>query len=284
LAQDWQALAFAAGWDASAWGESASLRSRRRGWRGRLAAAGSDTGTMIKQCYNSISETPPFSWLKSQEVFQFLMLGLDGVGKSTLLYRIKIDGWKTVEIIKDMAHLKRVMGEDGTDCKDPGYHYEELRSHHLGRYGIWDVPGDETMLSLWPIFYRYLRIGCVLFVVDAFSPKRDNLDRIARARQQLHILLNEDELRNSAFVLILNIPETDHGKGASTEEEEQELQTAIEEMLGVSEIMEMKPHADRFRKVRLNCSTITRDEQPEWEDLMKEVESIVRAREEGIQR
>merc|ERR1719221_1097731 len=119
---------------------------------------------MIKQCYQSISETPPFSWLKSEEVMQFLMLGLDAAGKTTLLYRIKIDGWKTAEIIKDMTHLKRMM--DGASCKDPAYHYEQLVSKHIGQYGVWEVPGDPTMMDLWPIFYRYLRIACILFVVD----------------------------------------------------------------------------------------------------------------------
>merc|ERR1719401_2468812 len=90
---------------------------------------------------------------------------------------------------------------------DPGYHYEELYHNSMGRYGIWDVPGNEAYVRMWPMFYRYVNITAVIFVVDVkpdyvTTPEGEN--RIAKARRLMRFLLNEDELRVAAFVLILN--------------------------------------------------------------------------------
>ena len=53
---------------------------------------------------------------------QFLIVGLEKSGKTTLLYRLKIgSGWAD---IKDDMEKMRTPGEDGK-VEDPGYHYEE---------------------------------------------------------------------------------------------------------------------------------------------------------------
>merc|ERR1712176_877961 len=88
--------------------------------------------------------------------------------------------------------------------RDPAYHYEELNSAHF-KYGIWEIPGNEVFTRMWPMFYRYVRMSAVLFVVDAFSEHKEDVDRLTKARSWINFLLNEDEIRTAAFVLILNV-------------------------------------------------------------------------------
>uniref|UniRef100_A0A7S1M5N9 ADP-ribosylation factor-like protein 1 n=1 Tax=Alexandrium catenella TaxID=2925 RepID=A0A7S1M5N9_ALECA len=231
-------------------------------------------------CVRSVAQTPPFSWFQNQEFFQFLMLGLEDAGKTTFLYRLKIGvgSWKKHEIIRSMASMKSPKEGDVGNCKDPAYHYEELRSSSVGRYGIWEVPGSEVMVRMWPMFYRYLRITAVFFVVDAFSDQRENMERIAQASRQIRFLLNEDELRIAAFVLVINSV-TPEGADAPTPENS-EFEKALEEMLGVPEIEQEMPHKNRFLKVSINCSEITR-ESPVWEKLLRDIGKIQKGIGEG---
>eukprot|EP00438_Fugacium_kawagutii_P012658 Skav215613 [mRNA] locus=scaffold666:563816:567300:- [translate_table: standard] len=84
----------------------------------------------------------------NSEFPQFLILGLDKSGKTTLLYRLKIgsSGWPTIK--EDM---------------------EKMRTPELNRFfsvGVWEVPGTEAMRHLWKLFYHSIKIHCVIFVVD----------------------------------------------------------------------------------------------------------------------
>eukprot|EP00440_Ansanella_granifera_P058699 gb/GFBE01063623.1/.p1 GENE.gb/GFBE01063623.1/~~gb/GFBE01063623.1/.p1 ORF type:complete len:230 (+),score=53.24 gb/GFBE01063623.1/:1-690(+) len=222
---------------------------------------------MFQQCTRAIAEKPPFSWFQGSQNYQFLMLGLEGAGKTTFLYKLKVNGYKKADIIKDMAFLKQA-------GRDPGYHFEELQSSITGPYAIWEVPGNDMMRRLWPMFYRYVRIRCVLFVVDAFTPdacslSKENIQRLAKARDSLHFLLNEDELRTSAFYLVLNVDDT--ADDADEEEHKEQQNNALFEMLGVPEIEQRFP--DRFRTVTLNCASVTRKD-PKWEGVLREVHKI----------
>lgn len=233
-----------------------------------------------------------------QTGLQFLMLGCEGAGKTTLLYKLKIDTWSKSEITKAMRQLREGVDNMEADVRDPSYHYEEFASSHLGsRYGVWDVPGSEPLVRMWPMFYRYLRIDALLYVVDCFSRDRESLDRIARARRQLHHLLNEHELRRAAVVLILNVRGTEFmGEAMSSEasdqlfraqgvgefflnneptQDEQEMQKCFEEMLGVPEIKEAPPHRGRFFTHAFSCADIARDKE-EWAHVLKDIRKVAR--------
>jgi len=128
------------------------------------------------------------------------MLGLPGSGKTTLLYKLKLmdkvsGEWK--DISKLVEAIKSPNGQG-----DVSYHYEELSSKMLKNYGIWDVPG--SLISVWPTFYRYIRISAAIFVVDASKEASENEKSLRDARRVLNFLLNEDELRQAAFIVIIN--------------------------------------------------------------------------------
>jgi len=227
---------------------------------------------MFKSLAEAVTGSP-LSWLGSDQAQQFLMLGLEDAGKTTLLYRLKIPGYKKDEIIKDMNFLKKEnqRGQHG----DPGYHYEDFRSNIIGNYGIWEIPGNKMMQRMWPMFYRHLHFRMVLFVVDAFSKtafdlSKANLEKLTQARDSLHQLLNEDELRQAVFFVVLNVDTTEGV--AKTEDQEQQEKTILE-MLDAPWIEKQPQFKERFRTVWLNCATITHAE-PEWEKLLQDFSDI----------
>mmetsp|Transcript_81136 Transcript_81136/g.173582 ORF Transcript_81136/g.173582 Transcript_81136/m.173582 type:complete len:217 (-) Transcript_81136:47-697(-) len=192
---------------------------------------------------------------------QVVMLGLEGAGKTTLLYRLKMPLWKPREIVRDMEKNRRSDGKDW----DPGYHYEELNIGRLKHHGVWDVPGSEAMINMWPTFYRYISVVAVLFVVDGSNAGAKDEAKLAKARNLLHFLLNEDELRVSAFVLVIN-----ERVGPQYPEERSNMQQ-IAHALGVHEIMEQDWNKSRFHMVNLNCAEVSTHA---WEKVVEDIYRI----------
>lgn len=251
----------------------------------------------------SIKASPPVSWFTEGDTLQFLMLGPAAAGKTTMLYKLKIDGWKKKEIIPQM-HALRQDGPEG--CKDPAYHYEEFATSQ-GKYGIWEIPGYPVMQRMWPMFYRYLRMDAVIYVVDGFShwpdfgrvPPPDaprpveprNTPELAQemfaAKRQMEFLLNEEELRCAAFVLVLNtnfpLPEN-LGKEDMEKDAQRKHDTLCEalfEMLGVSEFREHGGwNSRRFHAVAFNCAEITRDHR-KWQEVVNHIYTIYKDIGEG---
>mmetsp|Transcript_2251 Transcript_2251/g.4721 ORF Transcript_2251/g.4721 Transcript_2251/m.4721 type:complete len:238 (-) Transcript_2251:157-870(-) len=139
---------------------------------------------------------------------QFLILGLEGAGKTSLLYRLKLgDSWKNMKNeLEDMRRHKQD-SEGKWTVEDAGYHYEELS---LG--GFWEVPGTPAMRQMWPSFYRAIKIHGVIFVVDGSDKSEEREEKIELAKRSLHFLMNEDELRNAAFAVIINIGRGERGE------------------------------------------------------------------------
>eukprot|EP00743_Colponemidia_sp_Colp-15_P007762 GILK01008404.1.p1 GENE.GILK01008404.1~~GILK01008404.1.p1 ORF type:complete len:195 (+),score=17.55 GILK01008404.1:59-586(+) len=112
---------------------------------------------------------------------QVLMVGLDGCGKTTLLYIQKLPG-------EPELHPSPTIG----------FNYEEFRKHGV-KFGLWDVGGAEELRPLWASYYRNITIDAIIFVVDA-----NDRERIHIAREELHKLVNEEELRDCIFMILFN--------------------------------------------------------------------------------
>eukprot|EP00933_Yihiella_yeosuensis_P030900 TRINITY_DN24450_c0_g1_i1.p1 TRINITY_DN24450_c0_g1~~TRINITY_DN24450_c0_g1_i1.p1 ORF type:complete len:225 (+),score=31.48 TRINITY_DN24450_c0_g1_i1:93-767(+) len=142
---------------------------------------------------------------------QFLILGLSGAGKTTLLYRLKIGmGWGTIK--EDMKTM-RTPKADGT-VDDPGYHYEEFSA--LFKHGIWEVPGTDAIRHIWKMFYQTVKIHGILFVVDSDMDEAS----IEIVKKHIHQLMNEDELRQACFCVIINQKKDQHKGGPVSKPEE----------------------------------------------------------------
>jgi len=174
----------------------ANLVLSTRPLRGQRVSAMAALKSLFAACTGSISGLTSGG---GGDVPMFIMLGLDGAGKTTLLYKLKIGrNWKDID--NEMREMRSDMKSENYDA---GYHYEEFHGRPF-THGIWEVPGTEAMRNLWPCFYRAIKIHGVIFVVDSEDHYSEYWDRIETAKQELHYLMNEDDLRLAAFAVVIN--------------------------------------------------------------------------------
>jgi small GTP-binding protein len=122
----------------------------------------------------------PFSYIKklfSKKEAKVLMLGLDAAGKTTILYQLKLG--VTVETIPTM-----------------GFVYESIQ-HKNFKLSVWDVAGQDSLRSLWKHYYQNTK--AVIFVVDSSDKTRLDL-----ARNELHNIINDEELKDAVLLLLAN--------------------------------------------------------------------------------
>lgn len=230
---------------------------------------------------------------------QFVMFGLEGAGKTTLFFRLKISKWK--DLTKDLKSLGP-NHDLQKESEDPGYHYDEVDTcSQMGHVGLWDVPGNDAMIEMWPMFYRYVPVVAVLFVVDGgydlseeLSAEEDEEERkkrlvqiaestknLEKARDLITRLLNEEELRLAAFVLIINdkreeikVDRSNPESAQRKEKEEQEKEQwgrEVADVLGVAEFT--KSHGDKFRYFTLNLAEFKPD-IADWGTIMTHVRTV----------
>ena len=103
------------------------------------------------------------------------MVGLDGAGKTTILYKLKI-------------------GEVVTTTPTIGFNVETVEFKNTS-FTVWDVGGQNKIRPLWQ--HYYFDTQAIIFVVDS-----NDRERIEEARYELMAILPEDSVRNK-FVLVL---------------------------------------------------------------------------------
>eukprot|EP00929_Paragymnodinium_shiwhaense_P068917 TRINITY_DN3475_c0_g1_i1.p1 TRINITY_DN3475_c0_g1~~TRINITY_DN3475_c0_g1_i1.p1 ORF type:complete len:246 (+),score=64.25 TRINITY_DN3475_c0_g1_i1:192-929(+) len=136
---------------------------------------------------------------------QCLLVGLDGVGKTTLMYRLMLG--REVNLQQDLMRVKMVpdtetMGENQMkDNEDyfAAYLYEEFG--FLNNCGIWDIPGTPAMQMMWKLIYQTIQVHGVFYVIDACETSQERLNH---ATKLLHMLTNEEELRQCFVAVIIN--------------------------------------------------------------------------------
>lgn len=108
---------------------------------------------------------------------RILILGLDGAGKTTILYRLQI-------------------GEVITAKPTIGFNVETLNYKNL-KLNVWDLGGQTSIRPYWRCYYA--NTAAVIFVVDSTDKDRMNI-----ASKELHLMLQEEELQDSALLVFAN--------------------------------------------------------------------------------
>ncbi|KAI5075737.1 hypothetical protein GOP47_0009813 [Adiantum capillus-veneris] len=117
------------------------------------------------------------------------MLGLDAAGKTTILYKLKLN-------------------ETVTTVPTIGFNVETVEYKNVS-FTVWDVGGQDKIRELWRFYYQ--NAEGLIFVVDS-----NDSERVDLARDELHKLLMQDELRNVVVLVLAN--KTDLPNALSTEE------------------------------------------------------------------
>eukprot|EP01006_Ploeotia_vitrea_P023101 TRINITY_DN55552_c0_g1_i1.p1 TRINITY_DN55552_c0_g1~~TRINITY_DN55552_c0_g1_i1.p1 ORF type:complete len:190 (-),score=25.25 TRINITY_DN55552_c0_g1_i1:144-713(-) len=109
--------------------------------------------------------------------FRIVLVGLDAAGKTTLLYKLKL-------------------GEIVTTIPTIGFNVETVEYKNL-KFTMWDIGGQDRLRPLWRHYFEGSK--AVIFVVDS-----NDSSRVSVARDELHKMMAEDELRNAALLVFAN--------------------------------------------------------------------------------
>lgn len=112
-----------------------------------------------------------------KEDVRILMVGLDAAGKTTILYKLKV-------------------GEVITTIPTIGFNVETVEFKNI-RFTVWDVGGQKRIRSLWS--HYFVNTSAVIFVLDSADG-----DRIEEAAQELHSMMENDELKNAVLLVLAN--------------------------------------------------------------------------------
>ena len=109
---------------------------------------------------------------------KILMVGLDAAGKTTVLYKLKLN--ETVSTIPTI-----------------GFNVETVSPVKNVSFTVWDVGGQDKIRPLW----RHYFIGCegLIYVVDS-----SDKSRFAEAQNELEWILDSDEMAGVPLVILAN--------------------------------------------------------------------------------
>ncbi|CAL6101224.1 ADP-ribosylation_factor [Hexamita inflata] len=179
-----------------------------------------------------------------------VMLGLDGTGKTYLLYQ-----WKLNQLVETIPTI--------------GFNVETIKYKQLS-LTIWDVGGQEKIRPLWK---HYLRDATILFyVID--STQRD-FQRIQETKIELIKLMSNDDLAGVPFIILFN--KSDLPNSLSEEEIEDEYDFKIGEKqldinsvhkVNVMRISALDPQ--NFTKILDWIELITQKKQQDRKEKMRE--------------
>jgi len=115
---------------------------------------------------------------------RILMVGLDAAGKTTILYKLKL-------------------GEVVTTIPTIGFNVETVEYKNIS-FTVWDVGGQDKIRPLWRHYYQNTQ--GIIFVVDSNDEERidDSKGCEHSAKEELHRMLAEDELREAVLLVFAN--------------------------------------------------------------------------------
>ena len=118
-----------------------------------------------------------FNRLLGKEDVRILMVGLDNAGKTTILYRLKLE-----EVVSTVPTL--------------GFNVETVTYKNIS-FTVWDIGGQDKITNLWRVYFQGTQ--GLIFVVDSADK-----ERIEEARLELQKLLSEELLANVVLLVFAN--------------------------------------------------------------------------------
>ena len=108
---------------------------------------------------------------------RILMLGLDAAGKTTIMYKYKLN-----EAVRTIPTI--------------GFNVETIQINKINMT-MWDVGGQNKIRPLWRHYFQ--GSNALIWVVDAADT-----ERFAEVKEELHNVLNDEELSSCAILILAN--------------------------------------------------------------------------------
>jgi ADP-ribosylation factor protein 6 len=116
---------------------------------------------------------------------RILMLGLDAAGKTTILYKLKLnDSVNTIPTV--------------------GFNVESVTYKNV-KFNVWDVGGQDKIRPLWRHYYTGTQ--GLIFVIDSAD-----VDRMDEARQELQKIVTDREMKDAVILVFANKQDQKDGK------------------------------------------------------------------------
>lgn len=109
---------------------------------------------------------------------RILMLGLDAAGKTTILYKLKLN--ETIHAIPTI-----------------GFNVETVSPVKNVTCTVWDVGGQDKIRPLWKHYFN--QTDGLIFVVDSADK-----ERLSQAREELFWILDSDEMVGVPVIVLAN--------------------------------------------------------------------------------
>ncbi|GJY54520.1 ADP-ribosylation factor 2 isoform X1 [Tanacetum coccineum] len=127
-----------------------------------------------------------FSALFAKREMRILMVGLDAAGKTTILYKLKIG-----EIVTTVPTIVLRVFQSKLNNSFESVEYKNIS------FTVWDIGGQDKLRPSWRFYFQ--NTEGIIFAVD-----RNDSDRVLEARDELHKILNEDELKDAVLLVLAN--------------------------------------------------------------------------------
>lgn len=118
-----------------------------------------------------------FSSIKTKEDVNIIMIGLDNAGKTTIMYKLKLN--ETIETVPTIS-----------------FNHEVVKYKNI-EFKIWDLAGQDNFRKYWKSYYQGTK--AIIYVVDS-----SDKDRIQQSKIEFDNVINEDSLKGVPIAVFAN--------------------------------------------------------------------------------
>ncbi|CAD7956371.1 unnamed protein product [Amoebophrya sp. A120] len=118
-----------------------------------------------------------FRQLFGQREVRILILGLDNAGKTTILYRLKVD-----QVVSTTPTI--------------GFNVETVQYKNIS-FQVWDLGGQSSIRPYWRCYFP--NTNAIIYVVDSIDK-----ERLQDAKEELNLMLGEEELQGVPLLILAN--------------------------------------------------------------------------------